>query len=930
MYRCARGLHCTGALARTKASTGARARIRKSPPQKGRLAEEATALSGSISAHEIGAISSSFVARTRELEPGLEVKQLSQIRAQFQERYDARYLRPSKQWVRQRGIGGTASSRQPNKYLINECAERIHKHDLQFDASALSRGPLRIGDLVLLKQHFNELSMCVDVPSSTLDPRYTFAAVDGTLKFASKSSVLLRMPNNYGNHENEGKLLAREAKHDFAPIGTIKNSPDETIVLSTTARQMVTSYLPQQISKSAWSQLPLVLKNLEQLHRSLQNFAGPVNFPFVKLVQLVQKNMNMHVTAASTLSEILDSAVFLATYWAVRLQQKFHLWGEIQLNRALLTPISVTILPFESQHVYYTNVVKCLKSNNYKDINDFADLVNTKDFVTVVSRFPHIIKLLEDYASGNLENIESIISLISTIFRKIDSFKDNDITKDCCHELLIELTPNNSLWNPMHSNLTLALPPSSNLTKSQQVFFDLVKPPPETALDDFERFDFKDLRVYCIDSDDAHEIDDGISIRELGNGKFTLYIHIADPASLFNESSQQDSYGIEDEVLKIASKKCFTTYLPDLVAPMLPRSYCKAADLGKNDDLTKTITFSVDVVVAPDEQSMKIQNNTSQIRLGQVSRFPQVSYDSVDRTLKETRNLIQDKWSIEQKELKNLHLIARLLRETRVKEMDAVIFGDGFNKGLVKVSDDSQKISFENKVETSSVVLVTEMMILANTLSGKFFFENKIPGVFRSYQPLMLGDRAQNEYGQMKAKIKKGILPSFKDITLLASLLNSSFYSAKPMSHNMIGAPQYLTVTSPLRRFPDLINHLQLHRHIRGLPICFTQSEISNLVDDIQSRDSILKDASRQGATYWTLKFVKDSLKNDPNQRFEVMVTSVPQLGLVRCILPDYPAARGSLKLKPSETKPPEIGNTVANCKITKIDCLDGILELEV
>lgn len=59
------------------------------------------------------------------------------------------------------------------------------------------------------------------------------------------------------------------------------------------------------------------------------------------------------------------------------------------------------------------------------------------------------------------------------------------------------------------------------------------------------------------------------------------------------------------------------------------------------------------------------------------------------------------------------------------------------------------------------------------------------------------------------------------------------------------------------------------------------------------------------------------------------MVTSVPQNGFTGCVFPDLSFARGTLKLHPSSMHYPMIGDIVKNCKISKIDCLEGMLELE-
>lgn len=894
--------------------------------------------SAELSAEDVERINSDFLSRTKDLEPGMEVKQLPQIQREFHSRYDARYLEPSRLWLKENWRDGKGKL---GKNILNaEPKEADAQGVLKFPAGALMARPLSVGDLVLLKSHPSELCMCIDVPSSTKDPRYCFTTVDGSLKFGSRSLILMRIPHSLPQElSKEGTLLLKEEKHGFEPIGTIKNQADETLVLPVTARQLVTSRAAQRVSKSAWDQLPVTLKKLEFLHRRLQDSAGPVPVPFFDIVRMVHsldltkaisnRDGERHVreliqdSQTSSNTEI-DASCALATYWAIEAQQKNHLFGEIQLSRALLSPVAVMVFPFAAQHLFYTKLKEELKSNHHEAINEFARLANEGKYSEMSTEFPRIIRVLKDYAAGNLQNDEAIVSLISAIFRKINEFKDNDITRDACESLLSRALPEGTLENPMHSSFTLGLPDSSIKSRTQQQVYDLYVP--NVAQSGEKRHDFKDLRVYCIDSEEAHEIDDGVSIEDQGSGKYTLHIHIADPAALFSESVSKEQNGVIDDVLKIAFDRCFTTYLPDAVSPMFPKAFTKVCDLGHSGQGTQTLTFSIDLKMKDD--AVELLHDSYKIRLGSVSNFPKVTYNLVDKYLAEPGCGTGDPIVLE--ELRLMYRIAQLLRKSRIQKDGAVVFGTGFNQGLVAVSPVDQEISFYDQKESQSTLLVSEIMILANTLAGRFFVEKNIPGIFRAYQPLELRGQAHQEYKRMTENIKREILPTTKDISMLGSLLNSSFYSEHPSVHAMIGAPQYLTVTSPLRRFPDIINHLQIHRVLRGLPLCFSEDSLSKMLWHIQLRDAALKKASAHQASYWTLKYIKELIEGAPDKRFEAMITSVPQLGVARCVLSDFPSARGLLKLKPSATTIPSVGDTIQDCKVSKIDCLDSLLELEL
>ena len=206
---------------------------------------------------------------------------------------------------------------------------------------------------------------------------------------------------------------------------------------------------------------------------------------------------------------------------------------------------------------------------------------------------------------------------------------------------------------------------------------------------------------------------------------------------------------------------------------------------------------------------------------------------------------------------------------------------------------------------------------------------DSIPGVFRCYKDLSLGPSAYKSYSQLQVQIKNGHTPNINDIVKISSLLNSSVYSSSPLPHKMIGAASYLTVTSPLRRMPDLINHIQIHRHLNKIDLAFTKDDIDSMLWNIQSRAEIIKSLANNVSSYWTLKYLKDKTMENPNYRCEVLVTSYPFDGKVLCVFPEMSFARGSLKI-PTNIPYPKIGSLVRNCEIKKIDCLENNLELEV
>lgn len=885
---------------------------------------------------DIDLINETFLRRTNGLEPDTAIKQLNEINKEFQERFEVRYLDPSRQWSQQLSKHGASD--------IEASPDNGPSSKYTFDYTSLWNIPLQIGDLVLLTSRPHELSMCVGLPHSVEDPRYTFVTGNGSIIFNPRNQIQLRIP--YRISDNIHSIVQRELPSKFKSIGTIRDKIGDTVVLPYTVRQKVTSGPTSKITKDAWAKLPLVIKKLKLLNRHLQKNEQSYEIPYIQLVNLVETlDLNKFDDEGYLQSLIqrksettnISASTFLSTYWGIKEQQVFNMWGDINSNSAISSPVSVTILPIQSRQVFYHDLLKNLSRNNYENIDIITTMIKNGQYSEVCQEHPQILTLLLDYSAGNFVKYvkgNPIITIISTIFRKLPKFQDKDVTRDACFELLKEISPSYKNINPLLHNIHLKGKNESTKLSYELYQHDLTTPmfPVSDKLSQLyqqvnkERTDYTQLPVYCIDSEVAHEIDDGISVSRNEDGTYRIFIHIADPVSSFPESIKGKE--ISSPILKLALDKAFTTYLPDTVDPMLPKSITQTTGMGEQDKKTKAITFSVGVKSIGNNQFALI-NNSFNVELSYVSQFPKVTYNIVDKILTNENYPVIATTKIDLQLMSN---IAVSLKTNRIKYDNAIIFGEGFNKGLTQLETNENNIpavSFKDQNNSPSTTLVSEFMILANKLIAQYFSQNNIPGVFRCYKDLSLGPLAYKSYSQLQVQIKKGHTPNINDIVKISSLLNSSVYSSSPLPHKMIGAKSYLTVTSPLRRMPDLINHIQIHRHLSNIDLAFTKDDIDSMLWNIQSRAEIIKSLANNVSSYWTLKYLKDKVKENPDYRCEVLVTSYPFDDKVSCVFPEMSFARGSLKI-PTNIPYPKIGSLVHNCEITKIDCLENNLELEV
>lgn len=744
--------------------------------------------------------------------------------------------------------------------------------------------------------------------------------------------------------------------------------------------------LSSVINTKNWINLPQVNKILSNLINDL-NHLQINNISIHQLVFLVNHSIEKHIDKIPehTLKELLlffnsskfnlhkryhtnedkkITSILFAIFWCLNSNQKdISNKINITINKSIGFPINVSIAKNDNSERYQNltdTIMKYADPKNFKLIENFCSLINSAETLNkkndfLRDKYPDLVYLIENFISNNNNVAQSstkLINLLTTIFRKLDLHRDQNVSRDNWFKLMKKVLNLPKFYNPLLLNDNLLVPIES------EKLYQIASPGKETTYTtNTPRATFDDLPVYCIDNDNAYEIDDGISIIKLDKqNTFKLLIHIADPSIHFlKKINNQNNYTNKDkisnnliltpdtlvqsenltnlEIFNESLKRSFTTYLPDLVIPMLPKSFTRLSDMGIQGKKTKTMTFSIDCEISTDNNDEKIDLvwETFKIELSEVFNFPKVNYDKVDEIL---NNQTEDKKNPINEELKLMFKIAKLLRKKRIFKDNAIIFGEGFNKGQVSVIKDScnddliTDVKFFDQNEKSSTILVSEFMILANSLTGRFFRDNQIPGVFRCYNELNLTSNAKKQYKSLTDNLKLDKELNINEMTKFSSLLNSSFYYSRPIKHSMIGCNNYLTVTSPLRRFPDLVNHLQIHSFLYNKSFFFDQIMLDKIIWRIQSRDVVIRKLSQQTSKFFTLTQLHKILEEKPETHFDLLITSYPENAKVRCTLKDYSFAQGFLKFK-KELPPPSLGSIVENCKVIEINPVEGFISLE-
>jgi exoribonuclease-2 len=81
--------------------------------------------------------------------------------------------------------------------------------------------------------------------------------------------------------------------------------------------------------------------------------------------------------------------------------------------------------------------------------------------------------------------------------------------------------------------------------------------------------------------------------------------------------------------------------------------------------------------------------------------------------------------------------------------------------------------------------------------------------------------------------------------------------SITPLRHAGLGLDVYTQVTSPIRRYTDLLNHFQLKAHLRGDSLPFSTQQLQEVMQSVTTAASEATLVERQTNRYWGLEYLR-------------------------------------------------------------------------
>lgn len=511
---------------------------------------------------------------------------------------------------------------------------------------------------------------------------------------------------------------------------------------------------------------------------------------------------------------------------------------------------------------------------------------------------------------------------LATLVKKIDVFDlDSEVSSDLAQQLCAELgimAPWQDLASrEQDSELELVPEAESKVVKAQnrlvekfmqqgtvpatQFQRDLQMPlgPEDFHLHDTHesvRHDFGNMPVYVIDDYGAEELDDGISIEDIPNdpGSQWIHVHIADPTAVIPPTHV---------FAKQAHKHLQTTYFAHRTWPMIPRSLMhERLSLGvmaQQGKPQQTMSFSA-----------KIDNNGKiadyKVRAGLVRKIHILRYDQVDAEMgvpsREARYPFgPPSWAVEhpksapldprvKAELQQVFNVAERLIEAR-RRLPVFYYNTpkahvDFENPLTPASpsDISRPTAFRGFPNMSYSItdfasnvagsrgVVAEMMQAACRVAGKFAQNHNIAGVFRGAGPITTPTEDAFEE-LLSSKRPDGSVDFFHALRLNA-IAPAAKYSVTPAAHWILGispSEGYFRITSPLRRYEDLVNHWQLKAAllpgVRRFP--FRKDWVQDTIVDMTVRGQVKRANEVLHERFWIMMYLRRWLEDPARKRGE-------------------------------------------------------------
>lgn len=329
-----------------------------------------------------------------------------------------------------------------------------------------------------------------------------------------------------------------------------------------------------------------------------------------------------------------------------------------------------------------------------------------------------------------------------------------------------------------------------------------------------------------IDGRTTRDVDDAFYMEALSDGRMRLHLALACPAFRWPFGSDMD---------KAVLRRATSIYLPEATHHMLPEEL-STDFFSLNAGVERPVLLLVCDINAEGEAL------AYDFSLCRAATAANLSYDECEAVL--CRGAANDTHPFAA-QLALGERLAEILRQVRIRR-GAVLMERPDPVYHLKGEGEKIEVVLEENPPQRSQNLVAEMMILTCSVAANWAAERGLALLHRT-QDVALPREYAGIWTQPHdmARIMKALVPSTLDV--------------HPRPHAALGAHAYCPVTSPLRRYPDLMNEAQMvHLLARGAAL-WTSEELTAHLPLLNARLDAAGQVQRFRPRYWKLMYLRQA-----------------------------------------------------------------------
>ncbi|KAL9648747.1 hypothetical protein ABK040_003683 [Willaertia magna] len=519
----------------------------------------------------------------------------------------------------------------------------------------------------------------------------------------------------------------------------------------------------------------------------------------------------------------------------------------------LLKIINRLIITNEERSLFY----KQLKNNIMKEIKAMRPEIEfTKESMELnENEDSERIKLFRSYALGMYNNLDTKKKIYEAYFKPLGA-DDHLQAFRVARDLQLFKTQNIHLLRSMEEEM----PHVRDASKFKQTIKELKEsilssPDPDKMI----RRDLRHLTVYTLDDYPlTTEIDDGVSIETINNDVY-IYVHIADVSRYITPGTLLD---------KEAQRRVSSVYLPECKLSMIPAELSEdilsLSPDKENYTLTFRCKFNEDGSIADWDIFPAITGKIVKLDYVEADQILEQSTSSDVKTYESLKTML---------DIANKRFRFRLKRGANPPPITP--------KPKVKVTEEEKIIEVDTTLEeqaSASRRLVAEFMIAANEIGGFYAAKHDIAVPYRGTRTTASGIITSEE--EIDTLLNLNVHMSDKELANLmlkgsnGSLPGGYCINQSPKFHQGIGTANYVQVTSPIRRYSDLLVHHQLKAQMRGEEPPYKWDDLQEVLFAIEPISRAITSLQKKSERFWLLKYFEHHLtkQSGKNNKYRALV----------------------------------------------------------